>query len=194
MVTLIVVAIIALNPSPNLLNQTTERYSRAVGFQWVMESTVKSPAFDETETTPVEFIYGSPDTFYYKSANEEVIGVADTVWIMSKKHHQIQKKLMEEYTNPADFIFKWNKRYDLIGSSESKNEVEFNLKGHNGINPPDLKLTIDNKARLRKLSYTDSSGNDVVLVIKNERLLRAKKINVFYENPPSGYKLIDLTE
>jgi len=101
----------ATTTGADLLNRMAERYSQASGFQWTLQSEVYSSVFEETETTPVEFAFNSPDTFYFKSEHEEVIGIADTVWIMSKRHKQIQKKISTAYIMPSDLIIGWSDRY-----------------------------------------------------------------------------------
>jgi outer membrane lipoprotein-sorting protein len=188
-----------LNPANDphgqeLLNKMAQRYSAAEGIQWTMQSQVHSIVFDETETTPVEFTFNAPDTFYFKSPQEEILGIADTIWVMSRRHKQIQKKLTEAYVMPADLIINWSDRYEIEAYAVKKSANEFDLVGHEDVKPPRLKLTVGKNDSLQKISYRDSSGNDVTLKIKSERLARATKLNLFHARVPKGYKIIDLTE
>src|SRR4030067_25861 len=153
-----------------------------------MQSSVHSPAFDETETTPVEFAFNTPDTFYFKSPQEEILGIADTIWVMSKRHKQIQKKMTEAYVMPADLIINWHERYDIEGYSVKKGVNEFELAGHDGVRPTALRLTVSKDDRIQKIYYEDSSGNDVTLKIKSEKLLRAPRLNLFHQRVPKGYR------
>lgn len=182
------------SPGSELLDRMADRYSHADGIQWTMQSTVFSPVFREAENTLVEFYFNPPDTFYFESDKEEIIGVADTIWILSQRHRQIQKKLMEGFVMPARLIIDWDARYNLESLTKKDGYNEFQLKAHEGITPPDIALRIDKNDKIKSLYYKDSSGNDVTLTIKKEKLLRSKSINFFYVNIPSGYKLIDLTE
>jgi len=181
-------------PGDDLLNKTANRYARADGIQWSMESVVYSPVFEETETTPVQFNFNSPDTFYFKSPNEEVLGIADTVWVLSKKHKQIQKKLSDSYTSPIDLIVKWNSRYDLQSYRKDKDGASFNLVGHEGISPREVMIVTGKKGQLKKISYKDSSDNNVTMNVKKERLARSLSIDYFYNDVPKDYRLIDMTE
>lgn len=191
----ILAAFVILNqPSDNTLNRMADRYAKAPGIQWTMESVVYSPTFEETETTPVKFVFNPPDTFFFQSAQEEVIGIADTVWVMSKRHKQIQKKITDSYFMPTDLIINWDARYDLDSVRREKDGTYFELAGHDGITPDNVTIVTDKNDRLKKLSYKDSSGDDVTLTVKKERLRRSPDIHFFYRNIPSGYQLIDLTE
>jgi outer membrane lipoprotein-sorting protein len=197
MITLILAVAYLTTADPHgeeLLNQMTSRYSAADGIHWTIQSEVYSSVFDETESTPVEFTFNSPDTFFFKSPQEEILGIADTIWVMSKRHKQIQKKLTEAYVMPADLIINWRERYDLEGYSVKNERNEFQLAGREGIKPPALKLTTGTDGKIQRIFYKDSSGNDVTLKIKGEELLRAPKLKLFHMKIPKGYKLIDLTE
>jgi hypothetical protein len=194
MILFILSAILAVAPGENILDKATSHYSNASGIQWSIKSASYSPIFDETENADVEFDFNSPDTFYYKSGDEETIGIADTVWTISKKHHQIQKRLSGDYPMPTDYFLNWKARYELIADSSRKDEHEFVLKAHEGITPPQIILIIDRNNHLKSLSYQDASGNNITLTVLREKLARTKKINLFYRNIPEGYKLIDLTE
>jgi len=194
---LIPLALLNLTADPHgdeLLSKMAQRYSAAEGIQWTMQSSVHSPAFDETETTPVEFTFNAPDTFYFKSPQEEVLGIADTIWVMSKRHKQIQKKLTEAYVMPADLIINWHDRYEIEGYAVQKTGNEFELAGHEGVMPSALRLTVGKDDRIQKIYYKDSSGNDVTLKIKSEKLVRAPRLNLFHHKVPKGYRIIDLTE
>ena len=181
-------------PGVDLLNKTANRYARADGIQWSMVSVTHSTIFDETQTISVQFIFNAPDTFYYKSDQEEVIGIADTVWVMSKKHQQIQKRLAESYTSPIDLIIKWNSRYSLDEFKQENDGAHYKLTAHEGITPTRLEIITDKNNRLKKISYKDAAENDVSLSIKKERIKRSQAINFFYRNIPRDYKLIDLIE
>ena len=94
-----------------------------------MQSEVHSQVFDETETTPMRFLFNPPDTFYFKSEQEEIIGIADTLWVLSKRHKQIQKKTTGAYVMPSELITKWAERYELEEYSEKKGIIDFHLIG-----------------------------------------------------------------
>jgi outer membrane lipoprotein-sorting protein len=181
-------------PGEDILNQMASRYAKAPGIHWSMQSEVYSPTFDETETSPVEFTYNPPDTFYFKGQDEEILGIADTVWIMSKKHKQIQKKISNDYLMPSDLVIKWNARYNLENYETKGGTTEFDLVAHEGITPANVNLTIDRNKKIKSIYYKDSSGNDVTLTVQNEKLSRSGNISFFNANMPKGYKLIDLTE
>lgn len=194
MIALILTMLLVTSPGEDILYKMTSHYSKADGIQWTMKSASYSPVFNETENTTVEFYYNPPDTFYFKGPNEETIGIADTVWTLSKKHHQIQKQLSEDNPMPTDYILNWKARYDLVGDSASTNGMVFNLKAHEGVTPTQIVLKIDKINRLKSLFYQDFSGNDVTLTVTREKLVRTKNISLFYQNIPSGFKLIDLTQ
>jgi hypothetical protein len=113
---------------------------------------------------------------------------------MSKQHHQIQKKTMQGNYAPSDFVLNWNRGYDIERYVEKNDVREFALKAHEGVKPTGLVLTVDRRNRIKRLSYKDSSGDDVALTIKREKLKRSSGINLFYQYTPRGYKLIDLTD
>lgn len=194
MIPFLLALLIANQPAIDLLNQMADRYAKAPGIQWTMESVVYSPVFEETETTPVKFAFNPPDTFFFQSAQEEIIGIADTVWVMSKRHRQIQKKIADSYLMPTDLIINWDARYDLDNFRQGKNDFTFELAGHDGIIPDGVMIITDKNNRLKKISYKDSSGDEVTLTVRKERLKRSSDIDFFYKNVPSGYQLIDLTE
>jgi len=194
MIFLILSLAILTSHGEDLLGHMAKRYSSADGIQWSMRSRVHSPVFDETETTPVEFIFNAPDTFYFKSSQEEILGIADTVWVMSKRHKQIQKKLSEAYIMPTDLIINWSSRYALESYTVSKNKNEFKLGGRPGIRPSAVKITTDKENKIQEIFYKDSSGNDVTLTFKKELLRRAENITLLHLKAPKGYKFIDLTE
>jgi hypothetical protein len=194
MIQILLITLIATSPGESTLAKTADRYSTAPAIQWSMESKVYSPVFEETETTPVEFIFNSPDTFYFKSNQEEVLGIADTVWVMSKRHKQIQKKVSSAYVMPSDIIIGWSERYDLDDYT-TKNDLNlFILTGKEGVSPADVRLTTKRNNHLNSIFYKDSVGNDVTLTVKNEKLVRSQNISLFYKNIPKGYKMIDLTD
>jgi hypothetical protein len=194
MIQFLLVFLIATSPGEATLAKTASRYSAAPAIQWTMESKVYSSVFEETETTPVEFIFNSPDTFYFKSSQEEVLGIADTIWVMSKRHKQIQKKLSTSYVMPSDIIIGWSDRYDLDDYTVKNDLNVFILTGKEGISPSDVRLTTKRNNHLNSIYYKDSLGNDVTLTVKKEKLERSSSITLFYANIPKGFKLIDLTE
>ena len=192
MIALILIMLLVTSPGEDILDKVTSHYSKASGIQWTMKSASYSPIFNETENTTVEFYYNPPDTFYFKGLNEETIGIADTIWTMSRKHHQIQKRLSEDNPMPTDYILNWKARYDLVGNTASEKGMEFDLKAHEGVIPPEIKFAIDKYNHLKSLYYKDASGNDVKLTVTKEKLARTKNLGLFYQNIPSGFKLIDL--
>jgi hypothetical protein len=194
MIQFLLTLLIATSPGESSLAKTADRYAAAPAIQWSMESKVYSPVFEETETTPVEFIFNSPDTFYFKSSQEEVLGIADTIWVMSKTHKQIQKKLSSSYVMPTDIIIGWSDRYDLDDYNVRGDLYEYILTGKDGVSPADVRLTTKRNNHLNSIYYKDSVGNDVTLTIKKEKLERSQSISLFYNNIPKGFKLIDLTD
>jgi hypothetical protein len=181
-------------PGEDMLNQMAARYSKAPGIQWSMTSEVYSPSFNETEITQVEFTMNPPDTFYFKNGQEEILGIADTIWVMSMKHQQVQKKLSDSYLTPSDLILKWNARYNLENYETKGGTSEFDLVGHEGITPSNVNLTIDRNKKIKSIYYKDTTDNEVTLTIKREKLTRSKNINPLNIKVPKGFKLIDLTE
>ena len=194
MIQYILISLLISVPGETALNKMADRYASAPAIQWSMESKVYSSVFDETEVTPVEFTFNAPDTFYFKSDQEEVLGIADTIWVMSKRHKQIQKKLSSAYVMPSDLIIGWQERYDLDDYSSKGELHEFILTGKEDVNPRDVRLTTKMNNHLNSIYYKDSVGNDVTLTVKKEKLARATNINFFFKNIPKGYKLIDLTD
>ena len=194
MIALMLASLLAVTPNANVLDRATSNYSKAAGIQWTMKSATYSPIFDETENSSAEFDYNPPDTFYFMSGDEETIGIADTVWTLSKKHHQIQKRLSGDFPMPTDYVLNWKARYDLVGDTSLTDAREFVLKAHKGVTPLQIKLRIDKNNSLKSLYYQDASGNDVTLSIIKERLARIKNIKLFYQNVHTGFKLIDLTQ
>jgi outer membrane lipoprotein-sorting protein len=194
MIQILLISLIATSPGEAALAKMADRYAAAPAIQWSMESKVYSPVFEETETTPVEFIFNSPDTFYFKSNQEEVLGIADTIWVMSKRHKQIQKKISSAYVMPSDLIIGWSDRYDLDDYTTKEDLNLFILTGKEGVSPADVRLTTKRNNHLNSIFYKDSVGNDVTLTVKSEKLVRSQNINLFYKNIPKGFKLIDLTD
>jgi len=193
-VIMLLATLLVISQGEEMLNRMADRYSRAGGIQWNMQSEVHSQVFDETEKTPMHFLFNPPDTFYFKSEQEEIIGIADTLWVLSKRHQQIQKKTTSAYVMPSELITKWAERYELEEYSEKKGIIDFHLIGKEGTSPSRLKITADKEFRVKRIFYKDSSGDDVTLTVKKENLERTGDLNLFYVNIPKGYKLIDLTE
>jgi outer membrane lipoprotein-sorting protein len=198
MVSIIIsVLIAAQTPSTggeDMLNKMAQRYSSAQGIQWTMQSRIYQPVFDEVDISPVQFIFNPPDTFYFKSNTEEVVGIADTVWLLSVKNRQIQKRITEPFLMPTDFIINWNQRYTLKDFLAQDDGSQFNLEGKGGVTPSKVRLTLNKNNHIKEIYYKDVSDNDVTLTISKERLKRSTDINLIYLHIPQGYKLIDLTE
>jgi hypothetical protein len=198
MVSLILAALIAsqtsLTEGEEILNQMANRYSAAGGIQWAIQSQTYSQIFEETTSTSLQFYFNPSDTFYYTGDSEQVLGIADTIWILSKVHRQIQKKLNESYMMPTDFIITWDQRYTLENYEIKDNLTVFDLAGKDDVTPPNVQLAVDRENQIKEISYKDISGDDVTLTITEEKLKRYPKINLFYLHIPKGYKLIDLIE
>jgi outer membrane lipoprotein-sorting protein len=192
--TILIASQISVSKGEDILNQMANRYKAVSGIQWTMQSRLYQPIFDDTQNSPVLFTFNAPDTFYYKSDNEEVLGIADTIWVLSRKNKQIQKKLTESYLMPTDFIIKWKQHYTLKDYQTKSDVTVFGLLGNEGVSPANVKLTLDKNNRIKEIYYKDISDNDVTLTITKETLKRSQKINLFFINIPKGYKLIDLIE
>jgi predicted protein tyrosine phosphatase len=177
-----------------LLSEVSERYAAADGIQWRLRSVVYSEIFEESDTTYIEFSYAPPDTFSLVSDKEKILGVADTLWVMSSRHHQVQKKNIAGTVMPAEFIFSWKDDYDLDGYSRDESSTTFELTGKEGIEPSDLTLVIDRKKKIKMISYFDSKGDKVTLAVKREGLDRPVKFDLFFLDIPEEYDFIDLTE
>ncbi len=191
---LLIASQISVSKGEEILNQMANRYKAVSGIQWTMQSRIYQPVFDDTQNSSIQFMFNSPDTFYYKSDSEEVVGIADTIWVLSRKNKQIQKKLTESYLMPTDFIIKWNQHYTLNDYRAKDDTKQFDLVGNEGVSPANVKLTLDKNNRIKEIYYKDISDNDVTLTVTKETLKRSKKINLFFINIPQGYKLIDLIE
>jgi hypothetical protein len=181
-------------PGEEMLSRIAGRYSAAVGIQWSLQSDVHSSIFDETESTPMQFNFNPPDTFYFRSDQEEIIGIADTLWVLSKRHKQIQKRMTGAYVVPSELVTDWSSRYELQEYSEKRETISFELDGKPGVSPTHIRITADRDFRVKKIFYRDSSGDDVTLTVKKERLSRSGNLNLFYDDVPKGYRLIDLTQ
>lgn len=177
-----------------LLTRVTHRYSSAEGIQWSLQSVVRSDIFDESDTTQVELAYSPPDTFALISAKEKIMGIGDTLWVLSERHKQVQKKDVTGTVMPADFILTWKDDYNLERHEKNGSFVDFYLSAKEGINPPNLLLTTDSRDRIRSISYPDAKGDIVTLTVEKEKLKRPEKYDLFFMKIPEGYEFIDLTE
>ncbi len=177
-----------------LLNDISEKYASADGIQWQIRSVVYSEIFEEAETTYVEFAYAPPDTFSMTSDLEKIAGIGDTLWVMSVRHRQVQKKSMGGAQMPFDFILNWKDSYDLEGYSNDGSKMIFDLAGKEDVIPGRLIIAVDRKMRIKEISYTDSKGDDVMLTIRREKLKRPQKIDFFFLDIPDNFDFIDLTE
>jgi len=175
------------------LNDISDRYREADGIQWQMRSIVFSEVFEDAETTFVDFSFAPPDTFALMGDNEKIIGIADTIWVLSERHKQIQKKLVDGSAMPSDYVINWNENYDMDSYVKEGSDSVFKLKGKEGVKPAALGLTVNNKKRIKSISYPDSKGDKVTISVLREKLNRPKIDNLFYLNIPDGYDFIDLT-
>lgn len=187
-------AIIFGSSGEKLLDDISERYASAEGIQWQVRSIVYSEIFEEAETTVVELAYAPPDTFSMTSDLEKIVGIGDTLWVMSIRHRQVQKKSMAGAQLPINYILNWKNNYDLGGYSKDESEIVFDLEGMEDVIPESLAITADNKMNIKEISYTDSKGDDVVLTIRRQKLKRPGTIDLFFLNIPDGFDFIDVTE
>ena len=176
------------------LTEASDKYSSAQGIQWKIQSVVFSEIFEEADTTILEYLYSPPDTFSLIGDQEKIMGIGDTLWVMSERHKQVHKKNTDGSTMPIDFILNWNDNYDLVDFTKDGSNTAFFMRGKENIKPSDLIILIDKKTRIKSISYTDTSGDLVTLSIKDEKLERPRKFNLFYLEIPNGYDFIDLTE
>ncbi len=191
---LLIIAALINSSSDDLLTDTSEKYLSAEGIQWQIQSVVYSEIFDEADTAILEYFYSPPDTFSLIGDDEKIIGLGDTLWVMSARHKQLHKKNMTGIAMPADFILSWKENYDLDGFSKDGSQTTFFLLGKEGVKPSNLRLTIDKKKRIKTIEYTDSKGDLVTLSITGEKLKRPRKYHLFFLNIPDDYDFIDLTE
>jgi hypothetical protein len=176
------------------LDEVSLRYSSAEGIQWKIESAIYSEIFEEYDTTQIEFDFFPPDTFAISSELEKIAGIGDTVWVMSKRHKQIQKKATDGSVMPYNFILNWDDNYRIAGHKEDGEYSLFELESYGSVLPEKLRLITDGKKRIRKVSYLDSKGDEVTMVFKKEKLKRPSKFEKFFEKIPDDYEYIDLTE
>lgn len=187
-------AIIFGSSGEKLLDDISERYASADGIQWQVRSIVYSEIFEEAETTIVELAYAPPDTFSMASDLEKIIGIGDTLWVMSIRHRQVQKKSMAGAQMPINYILNWKSNYNLGGYSKGESEIVFDLEGMEGVIPESLVIAADRKMNIKAISYTDSKGDDVLLTIRRQKLKRPGTIDLFFLNIPEGFDFIDVTE
>lgn len=177
-----------------LLSDVSDRYSSAKGIQWHIRSVVNSEIFDEADTTDIKFSYSPPDTFSLVGENEKICGIGDTLWVLSARHRQLQKKMVEGNSMPAAFILNWRDDYDLDSFKTVGSNTIFNLKGKESVKPKDLIIIVGGKKRINSISYPDTKGDRVTLTIRREKLDRPGKHDLFFLNIPEGYEFIDLTQ
>ncbi len=190
------VAFILLNSSADieLLNEVSDRYSSADGIQWDIESVIYSDIFEEYDTTLIKFKYYPPDTFLITSKLEKIAGIDDTIWVLSQRHKQIQKKLTDGSVMPYNFILSWSDNYNLESHHKSGYNSVFELKSKGAVFPENLFLVADEENRILKVRYQDSKGDDVTMVFKKEKLKRPSKFDKFYIKIPDDFEFLDLTE
>ncbi len=193
-VALILFAIFFGSSGEKLLSEVSEKYASAKGIQWQIRSVVYSEIFEEAETTYVEFAYARPDTFSMISDQEKIAGIGDTLWVMSFRHRQVQKKSMAGVQLPFDFILNWKDSYDLEGYLNDGSKMIFDLIGKEDVIPERLKIAADRKLNIKEISYTDSKGDDVILTIRREKLERPGEFDFFFLHIPDDFDFIDVTE
>jgi outer membrane lipoprotein-sorting protein len=191
---LAVIILVSGLPEEKFLGDISEKYASAEGIQWEVQSVVYSDVFEEAETTLVKFAYSPPDTISVTSKQEKILGIGDTLWVMSVRHRQVQKKSMAGYLSPFEFILNWNESYDLDGYTTDGQTRKFRLAGKEGVIPDRLVVSADPDNRIRSIVYVDSKGDEVTLTILKEKLSRPTKIDLFFRHIPDDYDLIDLTE
>jgi outer membrane lipoprotein-sorting protein len=192
--TLALFVILFNSSGEKLLDDISKEYASADGFQWQIRSVVYSEIFEEAETTFVEIGYAPPDTFSMISELEKIIGIGDTLWVMSARHRQVQKKPMAGLMMPFEFVLNWKDSYDLDSCFNDGSGMIFDLAGKEDVIPEKLMIAVDGKMKVRKISYTDSKGDDVVLTVRRQKLERPRNIDFFYLHIPDDFDFIDLTE
>ena len=191
---IILMLLIAGSADIDSLDKISRRYSSADGIQWKIESVVYSDIFEEYDTTQIEFDFFPPDTFSISSELEKIAGIADTVWVLSKRHKQIQKKATDGNVMPYNFILNWDENYRLAEYKENGGYSMFELESLGNVLPEKLLLVTDEKDRIRKVQYHDSKGDQITMTFKKEKLERPSKFDRFYDNIPDDYEFIDLIE
>ena len=191
---LLIAALLVGSSDIESLDEVSRRYSSAEGIQWKIESVIYSEIFEEYDTSQIEFNYFPPDTFSISSELEKIAGIGDTVWVMSKRHKQIQKKTTDGSVMPYNFILDWDDNYRIASHKENGQYTLFELESYGSVLPEKLSLVTDGKNRIRKVSYLDSKGDEVTMFFKKEKLKRPSKFESFFEKIPEDYEFIDLTE
>ena len=191
---LILYAVLFGSSGEKLLADISEKYSSCDGIQWQIRSVVYSEIFEEAETTTVNLAFAPPDTFSMTSDLEKIVGIGDTIWVMSVRHRQVQKKSMAGVQLPFDFILNWKDSYDLDGYSNDGSVMVFDLVGKADVIPERLIIAADRKMKIKEISYTDSKGDDVMLSIRREKLKRPGNIDLFFLDIPDDFDFIDVTE
>lgn len=190
----ILMLLIAGSADIDSLDKISQRYSSADGIQWEIESVIYSDIFEEYDTTRIEFDFFPPDTFSISSELEKIAGIGDTVWVMSKRHKQIQKKSTDGSVMPYNFILNWDENYRLAEYKENGGYSMFKLESLGGVLPEKLLLVTDRKNRIRRVQYLDSKGDQITMTFNKEKLERPSKFDRFFDNIPDGYEFIDLIE
>ncbi len=194
MTSFLITLLLLAGPSDiEFLEKVSDRYSSSEGIQWDIESVIYSEIFEEYDTTQIKFSYFPPDTFLITSKTEKIAGIEDTVWVLSQRHRQIQKKLTDGSIMPYNFILNWSDNYDLKRYYKGDYSI-FELKSKGVVLPDSLLLMTDSKNRIVKVKYQDSKGDDVTMLFKKEKLKRPSKFDTFYLNPPDDFEFIDITE
>jgi outer membrane lipoprotein-sorting protein len=195
MIRLIIASLIlSSGNATDLLDEISQRYSSAEGIQWEIESVIYSEIFEEYDTTMIDFEYFPPDTFSISSDLEKIAGIGDTIWVMSERHKQVQKKLTDGSVMPYNFILTWDYNYAISDYRKKDDYNRFKLVSLGNVVPDSLLLITDGKNRIRRVQYLDSKGDQVTMSFKDENLKRPPDFVKFYEDPPKGFEFIDLTE
>ncbi len=182
------------SPDSTAFDKIARLYSSASGISWTIQSITNSTVFEESDTSEVIFKFNPPDTIYMKSEVEEIIGIGDTLWTMSKKNKQIQKKLMGDFVMPSDLIIGWDRQYELAKVTANDGTREFQLMGKKGVFPSEVRIVANPENKIVKILYKNSAGDDVTLTVKKEKLKHSNDISYFYKNIPPGYKFLDIIE
>lgn len=190
---LVLLLAVGIIPGEEQLNEISERYAAAEGIQWQIRSVVYSDVFDDADTTFIDFSYSPPDTFSLIGDREKIMGIGDTLWVLSTHHRQVQKKNVEDAVMPADFILSWRYNYDLDSVIDEGSNTRFDLTGKEDIKPKNIEITANNKMKIEAISYLDTKGDRVTLTIKKEKLSRPRGYDLFFRNIPDDFDFIDLT-
>jgi hypothetical protein len=152
---------VADSSAVKLLDDISLRYSSAAGIQWEIQSIVYSEIFEDSDTSYIDFEFFPPDTFSISSEQEKIGGIGDTIWVMSKRHKQIQKKIADSSVMPYNFILSWDENYLLVDYARNGKYSQFKLESFGEVLPENLLLVTDGKNRIRKVQYYDSKGRPI---------------------------------